>query len=234
MHDAAFAVAALPSPARVLGLSLRPYSIGHELWLLREDSPFAKEDRVSTGPDSRSDLIRAVWTCSLTWKEIRGGRADWLKPLKLAIWTARLTRMDFDQAETAFRDYLLLGSDLAPTDRDPKDTSRPLGGPHLARLILFLIRELRKTEEEAFDYPMALANWHYATWLEKEGAVRVLNEDEVGFLKWVAEQEENKGLGAGRSGGDDRGIAVDADEKRQRTAALHDASRGSELGGSNG
>lgn len=41
MHEPLLSRAAAPTKTVVLGLLMRPYSLGHELFLLREDNPMA-------------------------------------------------------------------------------------------------------------------------------------------------------------------------------------------------
>jgi hypothetical protein len=59
---------------------------------------------------------------------------------------------------------------------------RSLGAPYDATLIQFLIRAgLCRDEATALEYPFAKAEVHYLTHLEREGALRIMNPDEVQF-----------------------------------------------------
>jgi hypothetical protein len=53
-----------------------------------------------------------------------------------------------------------------------------------------LIRELRLTQEEAHEYPLALAEVHYLSWLEREGGLRILNAFEMEFEEYCREGNE--------------------------------------------
>src|ERR1700751_2816398 len=84
MHELLTAKAAAPAPAIVLGLLLRPYSIGHELMLWRFKNPLAE-----SRPCSPEQLAQAVWICSSTWNENRKDFLDPCRSLKLGIWKLR-------------------------------------------------------------------------------------------------------------------------------------------------
>jgi len=50
-------------------------------------------------------------------------------------------------------------------------------------------RRLGRTEEEALDYPLGLAYWHFAAYQEAQGNLKILNADEVEFLEWCEAQD---------------------------------------------
>ena len=66
-----------------------------------------------------------------------------------------------------------------PTEREK---SRDLGGPFDATLIQFLLSSgLCRTEAECMEYPFGLAETHYLTHLEHEGALKIVNAKEMQF-----------------------------------------------------
>src|SRR4051812_47664580 len=71
MHEPLLAKAALPAPTRICGIPLRPYSLGHELFLIRESNPFAVG-----GPILPGDLQEAIWICAMTFKACRRAHAS--------------------------------------------------------------------------------------------------------------------------------------------------------------
>ena len=86
MHEPLFARAARPAPAIVLGLLLRPFSIGHATLLHREDNPLA--EGFESTPEQ---LAEAALICSQTWAESLKMPFDPLISLKLWLWRRRST-----------------------------------------------------------------------------------------------------------------------------------------------
>lgn len=197
MHEAALASAALPAPSNILGLLLQPYSLGHELFLIRERNPLAT---VGTGQDDWSkaklpDLAQAVLICCQGWEANRGTWRDPLITLKLGIWKRRIRRMDLSEALASFRVYQVIGSQEFPESpllEEPNKygpPSRVLGAPFLLRLHQFLVMKLRLSEARAWDYPYGLAKMQWETWWETKGGLRILNLHEAEHLEFVARME---------------------------------------------
>ncbi len=191
MHDAAFAQAAAPAPVRLLKLELRPYSIGHEL-LLRSKAE-------SPDSDSRKilELMWAVLICSHSWEEYFRLRKQWLMGLKVWLWGRRIRNEDFNRAALELAAYRRAGSTWPP-NKTPNDreASRVPGSPFLLRLHRFVMRELGKSEAEAWDYPLGLAQWHWCSYWEDEGRLEVLNAAESEFeLDCAAEDARRERLG---------------------------------------
>jgi hypothetical protein len=95
MHEAVLARAALPAPTVCLGLLLRPFSLGHLLWLTREDLLALATDpgtQTSASPSPISQLPAAVLICCQTWEENLAQRRDWLLPIKLWLWRRRVAK----------------------------------------------------------------------------------------------------------------------------------------------
>src|SRR5437660_1560903 len=91
MHEAALSRAALPAPTTVLGLRLRPFSLGHLLWLTRE----------CVIESLANDLPAAVLICSQTWKELRANSCNSCLPdplLSLKMWLWRRAMLGAEKA----------------------------------------------------------------------------------------------------------------------------------------
>ena len=151
MHEAALARAALPAPCQVLGLPLRPYSLGHELYLLREgigaEHPTSNTQH-RTSKNAQEELIKAVALCSESWASAAGLQTDWLLGLKMWIWKRRLRRVvDWEAERQAFENYREAGSLEFPLSNLPRQHAgpapRPPGCPFLLRLHQFLVTKLR-------------------------------------------------------------------------------------------
>src|SRR2546426_11127910 len=84
MHEALLSRAALPAPAIVLGLRLRPFSLGHYLWLEREQ---ISDLQISNLKSAIESLPAAVLICSQSWTQLtRVPGFDPLLSLKMWLW----------------------------------------------------------------------------------------------------------------------------------------------------
>lgn len=191
MHEPLLAQAALPAPRVVLGMLLRPYSLGHDVWLVREGSQLHPD---STRQATLPDLFRAVLICCQTWEESKAMPFDWFAGLKLWLWRKRLGRkIDFLAELASFREYQTFGSlefplsDVAQPSRGP--APRAPGSPFVLRLHQWLMQHHRLTESEAWDYPLGLAKMRWACFWESEQGLDVYNAHDAEFDAFVAEQE---------------------------------------------
>jgi hypothetical protein len=187
MHDAAFARAAVPSPTRILNLPLRPYSVGHSLWLAAADNPLG-EDGAPNSSITPLQALEAIWICSHTWDELGEMHRRWLTLLKLWIWRWRRRGLDPAQAAAYFQNYRRAGSDFPPID-SMGDDGRTAGAPAPAVLLQFLMMKMGKTEPQAMDYPLGLGYWHLAVYQELEGRLKISNAEEVEFEEWCRAQD---------------------------------------------
>lgn len=190
MHEAALARAARPTPAVILGLPLKPYSLGHELSLIRENNPLHELDTASAG-----QLAEAVWICSCSWKELSG--SDWLIGLKLWIWRQRmrLRKFEFDKELANFIVYRQLGSiefpiaEAVSTSGAVESQPRTPGAPFLLRLQQFLMIQFRLSENQAWDYPLGMAKLRWCAFWEEQAGLKIYNREDAAHDAFVMEQE---------------------------------------------
>jgi hypothetical protein len=195
MHEAALAGAALPAPSVVLGLLMRPYSLGHELFLLREGNPFLNWTARSTRVPGPDKLLEACLICSNSWAENQRMPFDRLLRFKLWIIGWRNRKASWPLEMLKFSAYRQAGSlELPPYDvLDPeREPARTPGSPFLLRLNAWIMAHLGLSEEEAWDYPYGLAKMRWESFWEQEGGFKVTNEDEGEFDAWVEEQERER------------------------------------------
>lgn len=200
MHEDALAIAAIPTPAVVLGLLMRPLSIGHILLMTR--------DGIIAGCESRSlsaaQLSSAAWTCSQTWTENLRSQHDWLASVKMSVWKWRIGR-ERRRHETragalpyvvtqseVFYSYLSAGSlelPISDTVRVTQTKGRPPGAPFILRLHNWMMMTFGMSEVEAWDYPLGLAKMRFVAHKETENLIDVKNESDESFDRYIAEQE---------------------------------------------
>lgn len=155
-------------------------------------------------------LIEAVYVCGQSYAfrkrlEQGAGIFDRLRNwLAVKLWHRRRKKGETDWAlEVAnFRNYLNQGR-LTTQYKERKEgfpfmpiaealdaKGRSLGSPYDALLVSFLIREMRFTEAQAMEYPLALAEIYYLAAAERDGGVRVLNWFETQFEEKCQEMEK--------------------------------------------
>lgn len=196
MHEAALAGAAIPSPSVVLGLLMRPYSLGHELFLLHEQNPFVNwspsTDGKIPGPER---LLEAVLFCSSTWTENQRLPSDRLLGLKLWIIGRRNRKANWPQEMLKFVAYRNSGSTEFPDSGvlDPdRQVPRTPGSPFLLRLHQWLMTYMRLSEVEAWDYPYGFAKMRWECHWESEGGFQIKNAEDTEFDAYVEEQERKR------------------------------------------
>jgi hypothetical protein len=187
MHEYIFTDAAIPTPVECLNVPLAPYSVRHELILLRHRSPFLCQSEAEfnalTHPEQVFAIMLAVQTCA--------AKRIWFPWL----WRKFIRREDYPLAIAEFRNYLAAGRALLPTlspsvkeDADAYEianngekmtSGRSLGAPLLAQLINFGIREFRLSYDDVLDTPLAhLANLYFAH-LESNSCMSIENGAEA-------------------------------------------------------
>jgi len=205
MHEAALSRAAQPVPVVVLGMLLRPLSIGHVLQFYRDGILSG----IAHGSLDPTQVTNAVLICCQTWEQSSGIEHDRLLALKLWIWKKRVFRAarahakrkaaglesaDYFATEAAkFNEYLSAGSTEFEVSEfhgpESSTKSRSPGCPWILRLQQWLMTHLRLTEREAWDYPYGLAKMRWACHWEQEGGINIKNEFEGTFEQYAAEQD---------------------------------------------
>ncbi len=178
MQDGEYFKSVLPDRATVLGLPLLPFSIGHFIHLSRIESPFLPQfDNGAGAPE----LITAVLICSQTFEESRDFRASLWERLKLAIWSQRIRKADWNSEADAFGSYISEGMKY-PKIKPSSSDGRPPGAPLVLRAKRFL-NEQGMSESQALNFPYRQAFWEWFAWLEKEGKACIQNESEMSFVE---------------------------------------------------
>lgn len=220
------------APSAVLGLPLRPYSIGMELELLRARSPFTtarqfseitgleKEllmqalifaaDACSQSELERIESSRLLNAASFPWWDRKNRRKKKQIALNWKKWDALLPRFDFDQQAEKFWIYLCAGKtgpEFAKSAGDGPAT--PIGAPEMCLLLNFVRRLPEKRISEwgssELDFPVSIARYEYYTLLESTGKVS-LKSDFVETLDDIVAENEAK-IASGE-------VSLEAEEKR--------------------
>ena len=194
MHEAALARAALPAPTVCLGMLLRSYSLGHELWLIRESNSVLR--------GTHDGLPAAVLICCQSWNQLQTMRSDPLLGLKLKVWgwRTRRARLNIETELAKFNAYREEGLLEFPISQVPRSDRGPAprlpGTPFILRLQQWLMVHLRLSEDEAWDYRVGLAKMRWAAHWEQEGGLNVYNAYEAEEDAFIAYWESKGGPAA--------------------------------------
>ena len=213
-HQLDFADSLRREPSVVLGLLLRPYSIGMELELLRARSPFVTSQKFSEvaelpGETKLAALIFAVDVCSQSEAErdesnrILNGKFRWhqfsdqRKQKRIGKiwddWNLIVAKLKHDEELQKFWNYLCAGKtgpEFAPPEGDEPGT--PVGAPEMCSLLHY-IRSLPPARLAKYgcdlDFPVAIARYEYYTMLESQGKVALKADSAETLADFAAEME---------------------------------------------
>jgi len=184
--------AVLPETRTVLGMRLRPLSLGHLVLLKRIGSPFANGEIPTL-----ESLATAVMICASTfrealdyfddpklssvmfrWHERITGNDRWLVRLGLR----RVKTVDFIAEAAAFFAYLQEHQTM-PKYASSDSDFRPIGYAFEQMIKVRLMRDLHFSEAELFDRSWLLCLWDYAALLDMENAIHIVGEKESQHIK---------------------------------------------------
>lgn len=164
-----FYLAAVPEPVTLLGLRLRPFSLGHNLLLHRIESAF-----VVGGKVGYDDLAASVLICAQTYREavacfddpkLRRFMLKWHRKLTGDVWWRRALRLtvrpvDLKAKSEAFTKYIEDGSRMpyydVPADRVGESQIESIHAVQLA-----LMAKTTLTEAELMDRPWGRCLFDY-------------------------------------------------------------------------
>ena len=227
--EAAYFKAAIPEPFRILGLTLKPLSLGRYILLRRFGCAFVADESASAGVP---DLLLGLVICSMRVDEfldgmemdsLSGDVQRWgskicphawvgLLPVVGKHWRARYA-FDVVQKMGLFKRYIDEGSVL-PKYWEGEGESRA-SGAHWSQCVEVILRgELGWTREEINEAPLTKALSDYFKFAENQGLVQLMTAGEVAMVE-AAEKEEGTAniqhptsnnqhpMGEGRRGGED-------------------------------
>ncbi len=188
--DLKYAKACNPDPRKVIGVSLRPFCIGHAILLQSVDSPFVSASgKFTTIPD----LLLAVWICSQSFDRASGQMntaLGWRWKFKsfVAGLVLALNWKVFSERVAQFESYLAAQNENAPHVWNDSKMTRASTAPGLLLLKRDLVARCGFTESEALNMPLAKAKWERAAWMEAEGACDFRTDQDEQLLKMAQEE----------------------------------------------
>lgn len=165
-RDFALALLSAPTP-KIIGVGMRPFSVGHSLLLEQIESSFV----CGTFP-TYDDLVSTAFICAHDWREnkklLRSPLRRWMT---CWLWGKLAGNFDIAKAVIELHQYIQDGNEFPEVRK--KDGMRSLSMPHSARLYTFL-RGLGMGEDESMNFPMRAANILYCAEQEQTGRLELL------------------------------------------------------------
>lgn len=165
--------------ARVLGVRLRPYTLGHEIAMRWLRSPL-----LSGGPINMHSLALAVYLCScndseLATRNIFSFRATLF--IKLIQGLARARKMDLQTEVDAFAEYVNRANwrPITLPQSEDDESKRTLNTPRPYILLGYLMRTYGISEQVAMRMPLQRALVLYYSGLERDGLVDFMSEEKA-------------------------------------------------------
>ncbi len=159
-----------PETFRVLGKTLKPFSIGHEFLLILTGNAFSSE---SKSEPTIEDLTQAIWICSHSplnpafgWK------------FKFWLWILRRAGV-FDESEkhALFIRYLSHYRHC-PEFLRKNDPSGPSDVPFEQHLKVYMQVNFGWSSDQALTAPYNQVIWDYMTHLEMQGSIQIVDNVE--------------------------------------------------------
>lgn len=202
-----FYSASVPEPVTILGLRLRPFSLGHLILLHRVESAFVLDSEITI-----EDLALSVFICSQTYKGAVETFSDPDLPKFMLRWHERITGadswlcrlglrkpngFDFWKKCDEFAGYLKAGCQRRQFHFKDEDC-REVFCPQAQLVKVTLMSEMGFREEDLLDRSWALCLDDYIVHKAIKGVVQLNNPeaiaDALAFANKLAENLKAKGV----------------------------------------
>jgi hypothetical protein len=179
---------AIPEQRQLLGLPLRPLSLGHLILLHRVQSAF-----VCDGITDYQELAVAALICSLTYEDgieaIKdpstpkllkrlGERITGIRDWRVRIGIRKARVIDLPANVAAFSSYMREGSSIPHYSYTPGDF-KSVDCPQVQIIKVTLMRDLHISESDLMDRSWAMCLWDYVTLRALKGEVSLVARDEI-------------------------------------------------------
>lgn len=192
--------AAYPEPYQILGVRLRPFSLGHYIKLSRLGCAFVSETEQNA---KLSDLLLGIVVCSMPtsadqekdefwkWLSRRNGgiRYRFYKAFKqlfrmpystpaeydFFMWGKKMGLIDFKAKVGMFSEYMAKHSAIPAYVEEKRDAPpRPSGSHWVHSVLVSLVSNCGYTMEDALNAPISRALSDFIKKAESDGAVRII------------------------------------------------------------
>jgi hypothetical protein len=186
----------IPEPYIILGIELKPLCLGHIFLMKRFECGFASEDPNYTG--GIDDLLLGLSICSRTYEEFIEFIRDidkfqeWSREWGLAIKKQIKKEKPFDLFSRfqLFKDYLKAGIIIPKYwENENSDDDRETGTHWTQTVLHVLMSDIGYSQSEALNIPVSRALHEYFRYLEKNGAVTLMTDDDLEIIDKAEEKE---------------------------------------------
>lgn len=205
--EAAYFQAAIPEPFRILGVALKPLSLGRYRLLKRFGCGFVADSEQDA---SAGDLLLGLVICSSSVEEflelatshrLRKEVRRWARKVSpwpalgflpwVGKWWRKSRSFDVIEKMLLFKRYIAEGS-ATPKYWDETEGGHQ-SGAHWSQSVEVVLRgELGWTSEEINEAPLTKALDDYFKWAENQGHVRLMTSDEIRETEEMETEEEKR------------------------------------------
>jgi len=179
--------AAIPEPYIILGVKLRPFSLGHYLLMARFDCAFAADSEKKGGV---ADLLLGIAICCRTFEDFiefineeetfNNWFEQWGKEVKKVMAEPSFNIL---YKIEDFKSYMRNGIDVPEYCPEERENSKPSGAHWSQSVLLILTSELGYTYSEAVNIPMSKALYDYFKWAETNGMVSLMGDEDKQYAE---------------------------------------------------
>lgn len=194
-----FYTAAIPEPVAILGVRLRPFSLGHVLLLNRFGNAFGTVKRPEL-----ADLIQAIVICSQDYADALADMDDPDLPAHVARWQRKLAPRNWlgirqpglgfspRDALAAFADYVREGSSFPLFSVDESKIGGVVAVPMVQSVKVTLQSKMHLAESEVLNRPWGLCLWDYFTLHAQEGNCKIGDTADYDKLQAMADAQHDR------------------------------------------
>lgn len=189
MKFEAYANSCVPTKWTILGLTLKPLSLGHYILMRRLGCRYSADEDTSV---DISDLIIGVLICSMSYEEFISFMDDEDFEKEIRKWGKTFTKQVkkdktfnlYDKFKL-FKDYIIDGTQM-PLYWEGENVGKASGSHWSLNVHNVLVGELGFTNSEALNMPLTQAFAHYFRYLETQGTVEIMRNNEEELIKGEA------------------------------------------------
>ncbi len=184
--------AIIPEPYEIMGVKLRPFSLGHYFLMSRFGCGFASDDENTMG--GIPDLLLGITICSRTYEDflefINDEKAftKWMKKWGKAVRKKLKKDKNYDMIYTfmAFKDYMKNGIVIPKYfEGEHADKGTPSGAHWTQSIFLVAVSELGYSHSEALNSPLSKVLSDYFKWAEANGSIHLMDDDELEIVEKI-------------------------------------------------
>jgi hypothetical protein len=175
-----FLKAVAPEPYTILGLRLKPFSLGHAILLQRHGCDPVRD---------YESLVTGVTICAHTWKEFHTLADDKWLPWRMRIWAWRVGAFNILEKIKFFNDYVGEAMESPDVFECNDKPANRLGAPFFSVLKTTLCAKLGYSRDEALNLPFGEGLFDYFSFWEIEGGCELVGDHDLEMKKLAEDME---------------------------------------------